>query len=280
VIPDRMITTMAEQIGLSGAVRSNLFSLQQTTRLGAQTDDRLSSGLRVRDPLDGASEFFASQSLSNRAQDLGRTKDGVDQAISAVQAATSGLDAIGQLTQQAEGLARAARSTSDPDQRAALAGQFNEVRNQIDSLAQDASFNGTNFLQSTPDDLDVALNEDGSSSLTIEGTDATSGGLGINGTTFATDAEIDAALSETQSALSSVRTSTATLGASTSALQTRLDFTQDLANTLESGAAKLTEADLNEEAANRLALNTRQQVGISSLSLAGQSQTAILGLFG
>ena len=45
--------------------------------------------------------FFASQSLSNRAQDLGRTKDGVDQAISAVQAATSGLDAIGQLTQQA-----------------------------------------------------------------------------------------------------------------------------------------------------------------------------------
>lgn len=280
MIPDRMITTMAEQIGLSGAVRSNLFSLQQTTRLGGQTDDRLSSGLRVRDPLDGASEFFASQSLSNRAQDLGRTKDGVDQAISAVQAATSGLDAIGQLTQQAEGLARAARSTSDPDQRAALAGQFNEVRNQIDSLAQDASFNGTNFLQSTPDDLDVALNEDGSSSLTIEGTDATSGGLGINGTTFATDAEIDAALSETQSALSSVRTSTATLGASTSALQTRLDFTQDLANTLESGAAKLTEADLNEEAANRLALNTRQQVGISSLSLAGQSQTAILGLFG
>ena len=70
------------------------------------------------------------------------------------------------------------------------------------------------------------------------------------------------------------------MGASTSALQTRLDFTEDLTNTLESGVAKLTEADLTEEAANRLAVDTRQQIGINSLSLASQSQTAILGLFG
>lgn len=77
-----------------------------------------------------------------------------------------------------------------------------------------------------------------------------------------------------------MRTNTATLGASTSALQTRLDFTQDLANTLDDGAAKLTQADLTEEAANRLAVSTRQQVGVNSLSLASQSETAILGLFG
>jgi len=275
-----MLTNMAEQIGLSSAVRSNLFSLQQTSRQGAQTDNRLSSGLRVRDPLDGASEFFAAQSLSNRAQDLSSTKDGVDQAISTIQAATNGLDAIGELTRQAEGLARAARNTSNPDQRAALAGQFNELRNQIDGLAQDAGFNGTNLVQESPDDLTVALNEDGSSSLTVQGADSSSAGLGINATTFATNADIDAALAQTQAAQSSVRTNTAALGASTSALQTRLDFTRDLANTLESGAAKLTEADLTEEAANRLAVNTRQQIGINSLSLAGQSQTAILGLFG
>lgn len=275
-----MLTKMAEQIGLSSAVRTNLLSLQQTSRLGAQTDNRLASGLRVRDPLDGASEFFAAQSLSNRAQDLTRTKDGVDQAISAVQAATNGLDAIGQLTRQAEGLARAAQNTSDPNQRAALAGQFNELRNQIDSLARDSGFNGTNLVQATPDNLDVSLNEDGSSRLTIQGSDSSSAGLGIASTTFATDADIQAALTQTQSALSQVRTNTATLGASTSALQTRLDFTQDLANTLDDGAAKLTQADLTEEAANRLAVSTRQQVGVNSLSLASQSETAILGLFG
>ncbi len=270
---------MAEQINLSGAVRSNLFSLQQTTKLGSRTDARLSSGLKIRDPLDGAQEFFQAQALNNRAEDLNRTKDGVDQAISTVQAASSGLDAIADLTKQAEGLATAARNTSDPTQRAALADQFNEVRNQIDSLARDASFGGTNLIQSSPDNLDVPLNEDGSSTLTIQGSDSSSAGLGINSRTFATDADIEAALAETQSALSTVRTSTATLGSSVSALLTRLDFTEDLANTLEAGAAKLTDADLNEEAANRLSLQTRQQIGLNATGLAAQSETAILGLF-
>ena len=271
---------MAEQIGLTGAVRSNLLGLQQTTRLGARTDNRLSSGLRVRDPLDGAREFFQSQALNNRAADLSRAKDNVDQAISTVQAATAGLDAIGELTRQAEGLAIAARNTSDPDQRAALASQFNEIVNQIDGIAQDASFGGTNLIQSAPDDLTVPLNEDGSSSLTIEGADSSAAGLGLNTTTFATDADIDAALAEVEAAGSTVRTNTANLAASTSALQTRLDFTQDLTNTLEAGAAKLTNADLTEEAANRLSLATRQQIGLNSLSLGAQSATAILGLFG
>lgn len=271
---------MADQVNLSGAVRTNLLGLQRTTGLAQRTDERLSSGLRVRDPLDGAAEFFASQALNGRAQDLTQTKDGVDQALSTIQAATNGLDAIGELTRQAEGIALAARNTSDPNQRAALADQFNELQSQIDSIAQDSGFGGTNLIQGTPDNLDVALNEDGSSSLTVQGTDSTSAGLGINNTTFATDADIDAAIAETRSALSTVRTTTATLGSSTSTLQTRLDFTQDLTNTLEAGAASLTNADLTEEAANRLSLQTRQQVGVNATSLAAQSETAILGLFG
>ncbi|NKB56333.1 MAG: flagellin [Alphaproteobacteria bacterium] len=271
---------MADQVGLSGAVRANLLSLQQTSGLAQRTDERLASGLRVRDPFDGASEFFQSRALSDRAQDLTQTKDGVDQALSSIQAATNGLDAIGELASQAEGIAIAARNTNDPTQRAALANQFNELQSQIDSIAQDASFGGTNLIQGSPDDLDVSLNEDGSSSLTIQGADSSSAGLGINNTTFATDADIDAALAETQAALSTVRTNTATLGSSSSALQTRLDFTEDLTNTLEAGAASLTDADLTEEAANRLSLQARQQIGLNATSLAAQSETAILGLFG
>ena len=63
-------------------------------------------------------------------------------------------------------------------------------------------------------------------------------------------------------------------------LTTRLSFTGDLANTLEAGAGKLTQADLNLESANLLALQTRQQLGINSLSLASQSERSILALFG
>ena len=80
-------------------------------------------------------------------------------------------------------------------------------------------------------------------------------------------------------ALVTLRSQTQTLGSNVALLQTRLDFTEDYVNTLDAGASKLTLADLNEEGANLLALQTRQQLGISALAFAGQAEQGILGLF-
>ena len=97
---------------------------------------------------------------------------------------------------------------------------------------------------------------------------------------FADVGAIDTALTAISAALVSLRGNGSTLGSNNTILKTRLDFTQNLVNTLEEGSGKLTLADLNEEAANLLALQTRQQLGINSLSLAAQSERAILSLFG
>lgn len=271
---------MVDKIGLSSGVSANLQSLQRTSKFIERTDQRLLSGLRIKDPLDGAAEFFTSRALSNRASDLTQAKGNIDQAISTVEAANVGLDAINDLAQQARAVAQAAKSTSDATERQALAAQFNELRGQIDSLAQDAGFSGTNLISSSPDNLDVALNEDGSSSLTVQGTDSTSAGLGLGSRTFASDADIDAAISDATGAISSVRSSASTLGSNVTVLQNRIDFTENLTNTLESGAGSLTLADLSEEAANRLSLGTRQQLGANSLALAAESERAVLGIFG
>ncbi|MHC8509122.1 MAG: flagellin N-terminal helical domain-containing protein [Rhodospirillales bacterium] len=93
-----------------------------------------------------------------------------------------------------------------------------------------------------------------------------------------TDA-INLVIDELDSALTTLRANAATLGANVALLQTRLDFTEDYVNTLEAGAGKLTLADINEEGANLLALQTRQQLGISALSFAGQAEQSILALF-
>ena len=155
---------------------------------------------------------------------------------------------------------------------------------QIDGLANDASYQGQNLIQATPDNLVVDFNEDSSSQLTVLGIDSTTGTAGINVAgavgSFAADTDIDAALTATRAALTTLRTNAATLGSNNAVLQTRLDFTEDLVNTLEEGAGKLTLADLNEESANLLSLQTRQQLGLNSLSLAAQSERAILNLFG
>ena len=80
------------------------------------------------------------------------------------------------------------------------------------------------------------------------------------------------------SAISTERASAARLGGNVTFLQTRLDFTSNYINTMQTGSSKMTAADLNAEGANLVALQTRQQIGIQSLSIAGQQQQAILSL--
>ncbi|NMM46342.1 flagellin [Rhodospirillaceae bacterium KN72] len=89
---------------------------------------------------------------------------------------------------------------------------------------------------------------------------------------------VDAIVTKLDSAISRVRSVSAELGTNVAILQTRLDFTSAYVNTLDTGSDKLTLADLNEEGANLVALQTRQQLGIQSLSIAGQQQQAILTL--
>ncbi len=274
----------ADKINLTAGVRTNLLSLQRTTDLIDIVQKRLSTGLKVNSAIDDASAFFTARALTNRADDLTNLKENIDLSISTLQAAITGIEAITELVEQAKGLANTAKATGDTAERSLLAVQFNELLGQIDDLANDSSFNGTNLIQATPDNLEVDFNEDGTSDLTITGLDSTTASTGIDiaaaSNDFGTLGDINTTITELNSALTELRTNAATLGSNNTVLQTRLNFTEELTNTLEEGAGKLTLADINEESANLLALQTRQQLGINSLSLASQAERAILSLFG
>jgi len=86
-------------------------------------------------------------------------------------------------------------------------------------------------------------------------------------------------LDQLQTNLSSLRAEGQTIGSNVALLNTRLDFTNNYVNLLTQGGGKLTLADLNEEGANLLSLQTRQQLGIQALSFAGQNERAVLSLF-
>ncbi len=172
-------------------------------------------------------------------------------------------------------------TTTNSAQRTSLEDQFNDIRTQIDQLSRDASFNGNNLLQG--DNLNVIFNEDGTSSLDIDGVTFNSAGLGINAAatgSFQTDANINISLNELTNALATIRSQASTFGSQLSTVEIRQEFTKDLINTLETGAANLTLADTNEEGANLLALQTRQQLSSTALSLASQADQNVLRLFG
>ena len=268
-------------INLSSAVRTSLTSLQSTANLLGQTQERLATGNRVNSALDDPTAFFTASALNNRASDLSTLLDSQQQAIRTVEVADQGLSAISDLIDSARAQATAALQAEDADTRTAAGTAFNAILDQIEGLAEDSSFNGTNLLEG--DSLQVVFNESGDSSLTVTGVDlsdaSASAGLNLADVTFTDDASINAALSAIDSALGTVRSTAASLGADLSTIQIRQDFTSNLINTLEAGAGDLTLADLNEEGANLLTLQTRQQLASTSLSFATQSDQSVLSLF-
>jgi flagellin-like hook-associated protein FlgL len=166
-----------------------------------------------------------------------------------------------------------------------LNSDFQSILEQIDKLITDATYKGNNLLKGSNDSI-VKFNEDGSSSITVTGLD-----LGVTSKTgleFTLDADgydftasggITQALTDTAAAITSLRSISATFGADMGVIQTRETFTSELVNVLESGAGKLVNANLEEESANMLALQTRQALGIQALSISNQSNQSILSLF-
>ena len=173
--------------------------------------------------------------------------------------------------------------------RSNLIQQFNDLRTQIDQLAKDSGYNGANLLQG--DKLSIVFNEKTGSNQTkldVSGSTVSADNLGITQavntqlagfTNFQNDSDLDAATKSLSGALTSLKSLASSLGANLSVAQTRQDFTKDLASVLTQGADSLTNADGNQEAANLLALQTRQQLSQTALSLSNQSDQAILRLF-
>jgi flagellin-like hook-associated protein FlgL len=366
-------------ITLSAGIRQNLLSLQHTSADLTTTQEHLSTGKKVNSAFDNPTEFFTSQSLTNRSNDLSALLDQIGQAQQTLDAANNGLTGLTSLLEQALSTAQqaqqsgfdtvasntgtvdlstntaaagnlliaigattytvsiaasAALSTIESDingtaglssavtasddgsghlilaanntstsfaasgadqtafglsntaqtptstTRTTLQSNFNALLTQIDQLAGDASYNGVNLLNG--DNLKVLFNEIGTSSLTISGVTFNSAGLSLsavaaggfqsNTTVAATEAAVNAAIAK-------VRAQTETFGTNASTIQTRQTFEQNMINTLQTGAANLVTADQNQESANLLTEQTRQQLEISALSIANQANQSVLKLF-
>lgn len=170
-------------------------------------------------------------------------------------------------------------ATNGSNERATYAKQFDSVLKQIDELVQDTSYKGINLLKG--DNLTVVFNESRTSTLELKGVTFDSTGLGFTASKnewISTD-DIDESLDQITKATSMLRAQASEFGQNLSTVQIREDFTENMINNLTTGADKLTLADANEEAANLLALQTRQSLATNSLSLASQSAQSVLKLF-
>jgi len=197
--------------------------------------------------------------------------------ISGTNTAASGLFAAGDI-----GAHTATATITTPNAtRTSLQANFNDLLGQIDQLAADSSYNGINLING--DTLKVVFNENGTSFLNIPGVTLSAAGLGLTALTgdeFQNNNQIDTVVGKINDALAQLRAQASAFGSVLTTVQTRQSFTKNLITTLQTGSDNLVLADTNEEGANLLALQTRQSLSTTALSLANQASQAVLRLFG
>ena len=301
-------------ITLSTGIRNNLLALNNTKDLIGRTQGRLATGLSVSSPIDDAVKYFQAKSLNDRAADLGVRKSGIEQGVSTLTTAADAMKSVESLLNNMKGTVDAARSASK-DQRKEYGTQIQTLVKQIAKLVNDSTYKGLNLLNATGSTLTVTFSEKTDSKLQVNGVNftvsqhlflsaaggvikaAASGSLIISNLEFTKgnlsgynlskatvlalfNDSADKAIAYLEKTISNVQSKAATMGANISILNVRLDFTKTYINTLQGGADKLTVADLNSEGANLVALQTRQQMGVQSLSFAGQMEQSVLKLLG
>jgi len=292
-------------IGLTSSMRSNLISLQTTARLLGSTEEKLSTGKRVNSAVDNPANFFAAQSHTTRANILSGLKDNISEAVQTVKAADSGIKGVLTTIEALRGIVTQARSAINDTVNSGtilgssastgLTGQYNRLIGQLNNLVRDASYKGTNFLTSGDVTLTVNFNENATTSIVMSGFNASASGLAISGgndlsSTVATSGNISSGNLDTVSELNNVedtlnaaiatlQTKASELAANLNTLTARQTFITEMTNILTVGATKLTEADTNEEGANLLSLQTKQQLGTTALSISSQAEQSILRLF-
>jgi hypothetical protein len=268
----------------AGTLSGETLTIAKTNASSTATSITFGTGANQISTLNGLNSALA-------ANDLQASIDATTGAINIVttnDAASSTIGAIGGTSTAANSAFNGVTSGGaapvvDPNSqatRASLVTQYNNVLQQINTTAQDSSFNGVNLLNG--DTLNLTFDETGASKLAITGVTFNDAGLGLTsltaGSAFLDNNSANTALTALTAASSTLRTEASALGSNLSIVQIRQDFNKNLIDVLQTGSSNLTLADTNEEAANSQALSTRQSIAVSALSLANQSQQSVLQL--
>jgi flagellin len=164
-----------------------LQSLNQTTRELAEVQNRVNTGLKVSSAKDNGAVFAIAEGQRARVSSLGAVTDGIDRATSVIDVGLSAGEAIGDILKQLKEKAVAAQANDlSQDQRDALQADFNALRNQIDQIANAATFNGSNLVNGT----NLTAGSSAFSVLTSDigsGTPYTLNGLTVGAATPVTD---------------------------------------------------------------------------------------------
>ena len=300
------------------AAMTALQTLRSTNSEMLQTQNRISTGLRVASASDNAAYWSIATTMRNDRQSISTVSDALGLGSATAEIAAKGIETAIKIAGEIKDKLLAARTPGID--RTKIQSEIKELQASLEAVVEGASFNGQNWLQTSSEDGDdrtivssFSRGSDGKISIgTISvdleaarlvdtSTGASAGGIldaeialtGSGSTTMTVldldiseleDDEdglnnIEALISGVDAAIEKMTSAASTLGA----VKTRIDIQKDFANSLmaaiDKGVGQLVDADMNEESTRLQALQVRQQLGIQALGIANQSAQSILSLF-
>lgn len=263
-----------------------MIALQNLNKTNADLQDvqgRINSGLKVASAKDNGATFAIAQSMRGKVAGYGVAVNTVDKAMSTVDAAIAGGNAISDLLTTLKEKATAAKDGSlTTAQRAAYNADFTRLRDEITNIVSNAEFNGANLIKASGSNAIAFANDTGSSLITVT---AVSFALSGSTNTITTTSSVDtvtnatAALTRINASITAINKQLALYGSASKALQKHKDFLGALSDTLEAGIGNLVDADLAKDSAKLSSLQVKQQLGAQALSIANSQASILLKFF-
>ena len=163
--------------------------------------------------------------------------------------------------------------STNPDQVSVASVGINGVQTTTIYSALDANGNATTVGSAVSFGVEVATTAPAGSGLLVQGT---SNLTNLN----VTAGNVDQTMTNVNAALSAVTAYASALGSTLSRVNSQSTFLGNLSNALTTGVSSLVDANMNQASTRLQALQTQQQLGIQSLSIANQNTQLILKLFG
>jgi len=259
-----------------------LQSLNQTTSDLGAVQKRVSTGYRVADARDDGGAFAVAQAVRSDIAGVTAVNEQLGGVKGVLQTTFAALSVVSDTMKQARTtLTRLADDTIDDTQREQYETQYSQLRTQISQFIDDAKYNGRTLLSTNTTSGGgniVGIRNESGGSFTVSAEDGTNLQLGTSTPTDAAEATtyLNGGFVTVESAIS---TALNKFGASMAYVENQITYNSKKADALNDGLGALVDADLAKESSNLQALQTRQQLGTQTLSLANQGPQVLLSLF-
>jgi flagellin len=248
-----------------------------------ETQSHINTGLKVATPIDNGAVYAIAQNMRGNVAGYQAVSDSINRGVSTVDVAISAGQSISDLLNDLKGKALAGADASlDTASRNALNADFTALRDQITTIVQNASFNGTNMVDGSTANFQALASADGTKKITVDGQTLKLSGLIVtlkSTSTISTAAKASTMIGTINSSIQNVNAALAKMASGVKKFTIQAQFVSKLVDTLNAGIGNLVDADMAVESAKLQSLQVKQQLGIQALSIANAAPGITLSLF-